>query len=83
MKTTASQITAAFRRTPSNDNVLAAYAVSPYADILRLPHHISRTHPRMSLHSRAAQFAPFAALTGLEEDFAETAHLVQESYDCR
>ena len=55
---------------------------SPYVDIIRLPHHVSRTHPPMSLHSRAAQFAPFAALTGFEDDIAETAHRVQESYDC-
>ena len=54
---------------------------SPYADIIRLPHPVSRTHPQMSLHGRAAQFAPFAALTGYESVIAETAHRVQEIYD--
>lgn len=35
-----------------------------YDDMLDMPHHVSPTRPRMSLHDRAAQFAPFAALTG-------------------
>ena len=35
-----------------------------YDDIIALPHPEPRTHPRMSLHDRAAQFSPFAALTG-------------------
>lgn len=39
----------------------------PYADLLRLPHPTSRKHPRMPMAARAAQFAPFAALTGHEE----------------
>lgn len=38
-----------------------------YADIIDLPHHQSKTHPHMSLYNRAAQFAPFAALTGYED----------------
>ncbi len=37
-----------------------------YNDIINLPHHVSTHFPRMTLESRAAQFAPFAALTGLE-----------------
>jgi hypothetical protein len=45
----------------------------PYEDMLDLPHHVSATHPRMSLHDRAAQFAPFAALTGHEEAIRKTA----------
>ena len=35
-----------------------------YDDIIDLPHPTSQNHPRMSLHDRAAQFSPFAALTG-------------------
>ena len=35
-----------------------------YDDIINLPHHVSKKHPQMSLHDRAAQFSPFAALTG-------------------
>ena len=43
-----------------------------YKDMLRLPHPVSATHPRMSLQDRAAQFSPFAALTGFEEVLKET-----------
>ena len=42
-------------------------AVSPYEDIIHLPHHESKKHPRMSVHDRAAQFSPFAALTGFDD----------------
>ena len=38
-----------------------------YDDIINLPNPTSKNHPRMSLHDRAAQFAPFAALTGSDE----------------
>ena len=44
-----------------------------YEDIINLPHHISRAHPPMPLSGRAAQFAPFAALTGYGEVIKETA----------
>lgn len=44
-----------------------------YDDIINLPHHVSKKHPQMSIHDRAAQFAPFAALTGHEEAIEETA----------
>lgn len=47
----------------------------PYDDIIDLPHPTSARHPRMSLNDRAAQFAPFAALTGHEEAIEETARL--------
>lgn len=40
---------------------------NPYADIINLPHHVSTVHPQMSMHQRAAQFSPFAALVGFED----------------
>ncbi len=46
-----------------------------YDDIIALPHPEPRTHPRMSLHGRAAQFSPFAALTGHSAAIAETGRL--------
>lgn len=45
----------------------------PYEDILYLPHHVSKDYPHMSKMDRAAQFAPFAALTGHGEAIEETA----------
>ena len=47
-------------------------------DIINLPHHVSKKHPQMSLHDRAAQFSPFAALTGHKEAINETARLTDE-----
>ena len=38
-----------------------------YDDIIGLPRHVSETRPQMPISVRAAQFAPFAALTGFEE----------------
>ena len=49
-----------------------------YDDIIRLPHHISQNHPQMPMLDRAAQFAPFAALTGYESAVGETARLTSE-----
>lgn len=46
-----------------------------YDDIIDLPHHVSNVHPPMSLQNRAAQFSPFAALTGYEEQISEAARL--------
>ncbi len=42
-----------------------------YDDIICLPHHVSTKHPRMSMYNRAAQFSPFAALTGYEKAIEE------------
>lgn len=47
----------------------------PYDDIINLPHPTSAKHPRMPLYDRAAQFSPFAALTGHGAAIAETARL--------
>lgn len=52
-----------------------------YDDIIQLPHHVSKRHPQMSLYNRAAQFAPFAALTGYEEAIIETARLTAPKVD--
>lgn len=43
-----------------------------YKDIIHLPHHVSKKHPQMPLRDRAAQFAPFAALSGHEDVIRET-----------
>jgi hypothetical protein len=48
---------------------------SRYEDIINLPHPTSSKHPQMSMHDRAAQFAPFAALTGHSDAIDETARL--------
>ena len=50
---------------------------TPYDDIIHLPHHVSKRHPQMSLYNRAAQFAPFAALTGHDAAIEETARLTE------
>ena len=52
--------------------------MTDYDDIIHLPHHVSQNHPQMPLRERAAQFAPFAALTGYEEAVGETARLTAE-----
>jgi hypothetical protein len=52
-----------------------------YDDIINLPHHVSRSHPQMSAHDRAAQFSPFAALTGYEGAIKETARLTNNSME--
>ena len=49
-----------------------------YDDIIDLPRHVSKTHPQMPLSDRAAQFAPFAALTGHHEAVRESARLTDE-----
>ena len=51
---------------------------TPYDDIIHLPHHVSQNHPQMPMLDRAAQFAPFAALTGYEAAVGETARQTAE-----
>lgn len=49
-----------------------------YTDIISLPHYQSKTRPHMSLYDRAAQFAPFAALTGFDDMVTEEARLTDK-----
>lgn len=49
-----------------------------YDDIIYLKHHQSNNRPHMSIHDRAAQFAPFAALTGYMEEVEETARVTDD-----
>ena len=49
-----------------------------YADIVSLPHYQSQNRPHMSLYDRAAQFAPFAALTGFDDMVTEEARLTDK-----
>lgn len=52
--------------------------IDKYKDILELPHHVSTERKQMSLYDRAAQFAPFAALTGFDEDVEETERITDK-----
>lgn len=52
-----------------------------YADIFDMPHHVSTKHPQMPVKDRAAQFAPFAALTGHDEVIKETARLTDSKIE--
>jgi len=52
-----------------------------YSDIINLPHHQSKTRPHMTNYNRAAQFAPFAALTGHSEAIDETARLTDSKIE--
>ena len=47
--------------------------MSDYSDIIDHPHYQSKTRPHMSMYDRAAQFSPFAALTGYEEQVEDAA----------
>ncbi len=52
-----------------------------YDDIINLPHHTSSKRPRMSREMRAAQFSPFAALSGHDEAIEETARLTAKKQE--
>lgn len=52
-----------------------------YKDIINLPHHVSETRPRMTRRERAAQFLPFAALTGYDEAVRESARRTREKIE--
>lgn len=54
---------------------------NPYADIIRLPHHQAPGRKHMSLYDRAAQFSPFAALSGFDGVIAETGRLTSRKIE--
>lgn len=53
----------------------------PYADIIHLPHHKAANRPHMSMYDRAAQFSPFAALSGFDGVIAETGRLTDRKVE--
>lgn len=52
-----------------------------YDDIINLPHHVSKKHPQMSMAQRAAQFSPFAALSGHGDAVKETERLTERKIE--
>lgn len=52
-----------------------------YDDIINLPHHVSSKRPQMSMQDRAAQFSPFAALTGYDGEIKEAARLTDSKIE--
>ena len=54
---------------------------SKYDEIMDLPHHVSKTRPQMPMSDRAAQFAPFAALTGYDEAIKETGRMAEDKFE--
>ncbi|MCD8322453.1 MAG: YolD-like family protein [Oscillospiraceae bacterium] len=57
---------------------MADRKMEDYQSIIHLPHHVSETRPHMSIRDRAAQFSPFAALTGYDAAVRETARLTDQ-----
>jgi len=52
-----------------------------YSDIINMEHHSSNRHAHMSMHQRAGQFSPFAALTGYDEAVEETSKKAAKNYE--
>ena len=52
-----------------------------YDDIIHLPHHVSSKRPQMPMSDRAAQFSPFAALTGYDDAIQETGRLTEQKIE--
>ncbi len=52
-----------------------------YDDIIQLPHPVSKNHPPMSMKNRAAQFAPFSALTGYGDAIKESVRMNEAQYE--
>ena len=55
--------------------------MNKYNDIINLPHHVSNTRKHMTLHNRAAQFAPFAALKGYDSAIKEEARITSKKIE--
>ena len=55
--------------------------VDSYDDIIDLPHHVSANRPHMSVYDRAAQFSPFAALKGYDDEIDEAARLTESKIE--
>ena len=55
--------------------------IDKYENIINLPHHVSNKHERMSIEARAAQFAPFAALTGYGDEVKETERITVQKIE--
>lgn len=55
--------------------------MNKYDDIINLPHHVSKTRKPMTLYNRAAQFAPFASLTGYDDAIKETSRLTDKKIE--
>ena len=60
---------------------MSSNSSTQYNDIINLPHHVSSTRPQMPILDRAAQFAPFAALTGYDAAIKETGRLTEEKIE--
>ena len=52
-----------------------------YGDIINLDYYVSKKHPQMSIMNRAAQFAPFAALTGYSDEISEASRIVDNKLE--
>ena len=55
--------------------------MNDYSDIINLEHYEPKYHKRMSMESRAAQFAPFSALTGYNDEIKETSRLTDVKHE--
>ena len=63
------------------DGKMSKEAKNTYEDIINMEHPTSKRHPRMTVYNRAAQFSPFAALTGHEEALKETARITDNKIE--
>ena len=63
------------------DGKMSKEAKNTYEDIINMAHPTSKRHPRMTVYNRAAQFSPFAALTGHEEALKETARITDNKIE--